>query len=449
MKPSLETLPDPQLFELIFDSVAEGIFTTDINCRITSFNRAAEKISGFSRAQAIGQYCFDIFRTDLCHRQCALRNTLSQRIPISNIRVNILTRDGVKKPISVSTSILHNKAGRVNGAVEIFRDLSSLEELRKQAVGSKTFENIVSRNPEMHEIFELIPDVAQSECSVLVQGPSGSGKELITRSLHQLSPRRDKPYIRVNCAALPANLLESELFGYVKGAFTDARRDKPGRFVLADGGTVLLDEIADMPLPLQAKLLRVLQEGEVQPLGSTRTLSVDVRVISSTNRPLKQMVEQGQFREDLYYRLNVIAIDLPPLSRRREDIPILIDYFIQQLRYKTGKPIQNVDDEVIDHLMNYDFPGNVRELENLIEHTFVLCKSETIELQHLPRYLFESPPPREKPQTKPVTSLGQAEKQVIEDSLREHNGNKQKTAEALGIHRSTLWRKICAYGIDG
>ncbi|MBN2326623.1 MAG: sigma 54-interacting transcriptional regulator [Candidatus Omnitrophica bacterium] len=445
MKTVLETLPQTNLFELIFQSIEEGVFTTDFEFKITSFNRAAEEITGFSRDQAISQRCFDIFRTDHCQKQCALRNTLTKGIPVKNVRVNILTREGVTKPISVSTSILRGRSGETAGAVEIFRDLSSIEELRRQMTGGRSFESLVSRNREMHDIFELLPDVAQSECNVLIQGPSGSGKELIARALHNLSPRKENPYIRVNCAALPSTLLESELFGYMKGAFTDARRDKPGRFLQADGGTILLDEIGEMSVALQAKLLRVLQEGEIQPLGSTKTLSVDARVIASTNQSLKDMVEKGLFREDLYYRMNVITIELPPLARRREDVPILIDHFIQKMRLKTGKEIQQVSDDVLERLMQYHFPGNVRELENIIEHAFVLCKSDTIDMRHLPRYMLEMIPGRQAELDHSQHFLDYAEKRILEEKLKECGGNKVAAAQQLGIHRTTLWRKLKKY----
>ncbi|MFO8057746.1 MAG: sigma 54-interacting transcriptional regulator [bacterium] len=433
--------------DLIFDSITEGVFTTDEDCRITSFNRAAEAITGFHRQEAIGQYCFDVFRTDLCHTKCALRYSLESGMPVSNVRVNIMNREGVKVPISVSTSVLYDREGRSLGAVEIFRDMSALEELKKQLHEADSFEKMVSRNKEMQEIFNLIPDVAESDCNVLIQGPSGSGKELLARAIHKLSSRRDRPYIRVNCAALPEPLLESELFGYAKGAFTDAKRDKPGRFVVADRGSLLLDEIGDMPLSLQAKLLRVLQDGEIQPLGSTKTIHVDVRVVASTHYDMKKMVKEGGFREDLFYRLKVINIDIPPLRRRKEDIPILVDHFIRTFNQRQGKNIKGVSEEVLEHLLSYDFPGNVRELENAVEHAFVLCKSELIQLNHLPRDMRETETePAED--ASPKSPIEHAETRTIKELLEKNHWDKGKVADILGIHRTTLWRKMKKLGIS-
>ncbi|MEW5946172.1 MAG: sigma 54-interacting transcriptional regulator [bacterium] len=437
-----------EIFEIIFNSINEGVFSTDRDCRVTSFNTAAEKISGFKKEEVIGQYCFDIFRTDLCQSQCALRTTIQQGKPIDNVRVNILTRDGRSVPINVSTTVLVNEDGEVFGALEFFRDLSEIEELRKQLSGSFKFNDLVSSNAEMKELFNLLPEVAQSECNVLIQGPSGSGKELFAKALHTLSSRKNGQYIKVNCAALPDNLLESELFGYVKGAFTDARRDKPGRFELAKGGTILLDEIGDMSIALQSKLLRVVQEGEVQPLGSTKTLYTDARIIASTNRDLRKMVAEGGFREDLFYRLNVITINIPPLSRRREDIPLLIDHFMNRQRLMSGKDIRRMSPEAVEILMRYGYPGNVRELENAIEHAFVLCKRDVISVEHLPRGIVDFSPSRETGSGEPgYNPLMLAEAGEIQRTLKKHNGNRLRAAKELGLHRTTLWRKMKRYGI--
>ena len=322
---------------IIFDSISDGVFTTDHDCRITSFNGAAERISGFSRRDAIGKFCFDIFRTDLCQTGCALRNTLKNGEPVSNVRVTIVTRNGRKAPISVSTTLLRDESGQCVGAVEFFRDLSEIENLQDRVSKLSRAEDLVSANEKMQRLLELLPEVAESECNVLIQGPSGSGKELLAHALHNLSPRKHNAFIRINCAALPETLLESELFGYARGAFTDAKRDKPGMFYLAQGGTLLLDEIGDMPLTLQVKLLRVLNNGEYQPLGSTRMMQTDARIITSSNQDIKQMVERGVFREDLYYRINVINLQIPPLRERLEDLPLLIEHFIQKFKSKRKK----------------------------------------------------------------------------------------------------------------
>ncbi|RJP64996.1 MAG: PAS domain-containing protein [Candidatus Abyssobacteria bacterium SURF_17] len=432
--------------EIIFDSISEGVFTTDHGCRITSFNRAAERISGFSRSDAIGKYCFDIFRTDLCQAGCALRNTLENGNPVSNVRVTIITRDGRKVPISVSTTLLHDESSHCIGAVEFFRDLSEIESLQDKVSKLNRFENLVSCNEKMQRLFKLLPEIAESECNVLIQGPSGSGKELLAQALHNLSPRKHNAYIRINCAALPETLLESELFGYVRGAFTDAKRDKPGMFYLAQGGTLLLDEIGDMPVALQVKLLRVLNNGEYQPLGSTRMLQTDARIITSSNQDIKQMVEQGSFREDLYYRINVINIQIPPLCERLEDLPLLIEHFVQKFRAKRKRDIRGVSPDVLKSLRKYDFPGNVRELENAIEHAFVICRGNIIGVEHLPERILDAV--RTDEESSRRASYGQSsEESIIREALARNSGNREKTAEELDMHRSTLWRKIQRYGI--
>lgn len=447
--PDIET-PNFQ-HELILDSLTEGVFTTDRNCRITFFNRAAEEITGHSCRDAVGKFCFDLLKGDLCVDLCPLHKTIEKGIPISNVRVNIQTSDDLRLPIGVNTSVMKDSSGNVIGAVVLFRSLITIEELRDQLLGSQTFESLVSRNAEMQEMFRLLPDIAQSECTVLVQGPSGSGKELLARAVHNLSPRSHGPFVVINCGALPETLLESELFGYKRGAFTDAHRDKPGRFVLAKGGTLLLDEIGDMPPSLQVKLLRVLQDGEIQPLGSTETQMVDVRIIAATNRDIKSMVGKGAFREDLFYRINVINIEIPPLSRRREDIPALVEYFIRRLNVRARKNIQGVSDQVMAIFLSNDFPGNVRELENAIEHTFVLCKEDIIQVNHLPKYLIQTASisePEKPPSTGISNYLNSSEEAILKSLFEKHRGNRNAVAAELGVHRATLWRKLKKHNIE-
>ena len=429
----------------IFDSISDGVFTTDSDCRITAFNKAAEKITGFSREHAVGRYCFDIFRTELCQSHCALRHTLQDGKPTSNIRVSIVARDGRIIPVDVSTTLLRDGEGQAAGAVEFFRDLSVEEELRGRLTQCDAFANLRSSNAAMQRILKLLPQVAKSECNVLVQGPSGSGKELVAQAIHNMSPQHHGPYVCVNCTAIPENLLESELFGHEKGAFTDAKRDKPGQFELANGGTLLLDEIAEMPLALQVKLLRVLNNGEFKPLGSTQTHHADARIITSTNRDVEAMVHAGAFREDLFYRINVLTLTIPALKDRLEDLERLIGFFLERFRNRQGKRIMEVSDEAMVVLREYDWPGNIRELENTIEHAFVLCQGDSIRVKHLPDRIVG----RSRPGTSPPSPSGEPlSEAAIRECLRRNYGNRSKTARELGVHRSTLWRKIREHNID-
>ena len=433
----------PDVGELIFQSITDGVFTVDHNRIITSFNRAAEEITGFEAEEAVGQHCFDIFRTEFCHTRCPLKDTLQHHDMVENARVSILTKEGCELPISVSTEVLRDRKGRVIGGVEFFRDLSTLEDLHRRLDEKKALEDIVSVNRKMQELVQLLPDVAKSECNVLIQGPSGSGKELIAQVIHNLSPRHYGPYIKINCAALPATLLESELFGYEKGAFTDAKRDKPGQFCLANGGTLLLDEISEMDPALQVKLLRVLNNGEYQPLGSTKTMRTDARILAATNANLEEAIANGSFREDLYFRINVVNLEIPPLRDRPADIALLVDHFLKKFRKKTRKRIRRMAPEALAVLRRYSFPGNVRELENAIEHAFVMCHGEEILPQHLPPAVT-----REGSRVNGVTPKKKDEREVILDALRRNQGNRTQAAKELGIHRTTLWRKAKSYGIE-
>jgi len=432
---------------IILDSIADGVFTIDLSNNITYFNSAAERITGISRDQALGQKCFEVLRTNICQTACALQKTIENGKELINLHVNILNSEGCTIPVSISTAVLRDENDEIVGGVETFRDLSTIEMLRKEIRSQYTFENITSKNREIHNILDILPDIAQSGSTVLIEGPSGSGKELFAHAIHNLSGRKGK-FVALNCAALPDTLLESELFGYTKGAFTEAKKDKPGRFALAEGGTIFLDEIGDVSAMLQVKLLRVVQEKEYEPLGATATIKADVRIVVATNRNLSQLVAQGSFREDLFYRLNVVRLSLPPLSRRREDIPLLIEHFLQKFNAIKGKDIEGISEDALDILMKHNFPGNVRELENIIEYAFVLCHGRMIEVEHLPNELLSAAIRNNSQQTIPDSRpLHQAEVKTIMGVLHKYGGNRRKTAACLGINKTTLWRKMKKYGI--
>jgi PAS domain S-box-containing protein len=432
--------------DIILDSIADGVFTVDHQWRITSFNCAAEKITGVPREEAIGQQCRDVLKAEICEKSCCLQKTMTTGEPIVNKTVYIVNALGQRLPISISTALLKDEAGAVMGAVETFRDISIEERLRKTIEEAYSFEDIISKNKPMHRLFGILPDVADSASTVLVEGESGTGKELFARAIHNLSPRKNKPFIAVNCGALPDTLLESELFGYRAGAFTDAKKDKPGRFKQADRGTLFLDEIGDVSPAMQVRLLRVLQEKTYEPLGSVESTRADVRIIAATNRTLAELVKEGKFREDLYYRINVIRLTLPPLRERMEDIPLLVGHFIERLNAIQQKNILGVTDETLACLMSHDYPGNIRELENILERAFILCKAGMIEPHHLPESLYIHKP-AEGRQPLETLSIKDMEAIFLTNALRRNGWNRLKTARQLGMHKSTLFRKIKALNI--
>lgn len=429
----------------ILDSLNEGVFTVDRDWRITSFNRAAERIIGISREQALGCRCSEVFRASVCEQNCALRRTFESGLPVVDASAHIVNRQGQRVPIRVATALLKDSSGKIIGGVETFQDMTQVEQLRKQLHSRYSFEDIIGRSPAMLQLFDLLPLVAASSSTVLIEGASGTGKELFARAIHHLSPRSKKPFVAINCAALPDTLLESELFGFKAGAFTDAKRDKPGRFALADGGTIFLDEIGDISAAMQVRLLRVLQERTIEPLGGTKPVPVDVRVIAATNRNLSSLVQQSLFREDLFYRIRVVYLQLPGLAQRREDIPLLVEHLTSKFNHLQGKNIAGVSDEVMARLMEHDFPGNVRELENIIEQAFVLCRDGQIEAKHLPPELRTGS--GENSGKNGLIRLDSLERSTIEEALRRRRGNRRQAAADLGINASTLYRKIRTFGI--
>ncbi|MDM7996276.1 MAG: sigma 54-interacting transcriptional regulator [Acidobacteriota bacterium] len=434
--------------DTILESISDGVFSVDADWRITTFNRAAEEMTGVLRKDAIGQRCAEVFRSSLCGDTCALRQTLETGKPIVNKSAYIINSEGDRIPISISTAVLRDAEGRVIGGAETFRDLSELETLRSELEGKFHVVDLASRSSRMRRIFEALPAIAASSSNVLLLGETGTGKELAAKAIHALSPRRRGPFVALNCGALPEALLESELFGHKAGAFTGAIRDKAGRFALANGGTIFLDEIAEIVPALQVKLLRVLQERSYEPLGATHSERTDARVIAATNKDLAEWVRTGLFREDLYYRINVVRIELPPLRQRKEDIPMLIHDFIRRFNRLQKKSVQGITHEALSLLMAYHWPGNIRELENVIERAFILCRDGCIDIRHLPEELaghFSIRTPDSR--MKSVQEVLEAE--AIRAALQRTGFNRLAAARELGIHKTTLFRKIKKLGLKG
>ncbi len=433
--------------DAILESISDGVFTVDQDWRVLSFNRAAELITGIPRDEAIGRRCSDVFRASMCESECALRHTMESGAPVVNKATFIVNSSGKRLPISVSTALLRDECGTVVGGAETFRDLSVIEELRTQVRGRFQVGDIISRSPSMRRLLDVLPRISDSESTILLQGETGTGKEMFARAIHGLSPRRNGPFVAINCGALPDTLLESELFGYKAGAFTGASKDKPGRFALARGGTLFLDEIGEVSQALQVRLLRVLQERRYEPLGGTRSEEADVRVVAATNRDLAAQVNSGAFRQDLYYRIKVMKLDLPPLRRRREDIPLLIQHFIDAFDALQNKRVSGVSPDVLAVLTAHDYPGNVRELQNVIEHAFMLLSEGQIELEHLPTELVPVTPARAE-KRKLLETMNAIEARAIREAIERNGGNRLAAAQDLGMHKSTLFRKVQQLGID-
>ncbi len=435
---------DNTLTEVILESISDGVFTVDHHWRITSFNKAAEQITGVGRDDALGRYCWEVFRSNMCESDCALKRTMNDGKSFVSSSTSIISSEKKLIPISVSTSLLVDDEGEVLGGVEIFRDHSLVEELRRELSGACGIDDMISQSQKMQDIFRIVDQIGESDSSVLITGETGTGKELMARAIHNHSPRRDQPFITINCGALPDTLLESELFGYKAGAFTDARTDRQGLFGAAGNGTILLDEIGDTSMAFQVKLLRVLEEGEYTPLGSTLPVRTDARIITATNKNLEEMADRQEFRRDLYYRINIITLALPPLRERREDIPLLVDRFIDKMNRRKSRMVNGLSREAADILASHHYPGNIRELENIIEHAFVLCQNGEIKPDHLPASFLHHPAPLPV-QDDPVdyrSATAASEAETIMKALARTGYNRSAAAAYLGIHKSTLFRKI-------
>jgi len=437
--------PPPASLSGILDSISEGVFSVDDEWRVTSLNRAAEQLLGISRSEALGRPCREIFRSDLCDDACPLRYTRETGLPIRNHAARFTDPRGRQVPVSISTNLLRDSRGAIIGAVESFRDLSVEETLRKEIRDKYTFHDIVSKSPKMRQLFEVLPTIARTDSTVLIEGETGTGKELLARALHALSHRRNRPLVIVNCGAVPDTLLESELFGYKAGAFTGARTDKPGKISRAHRSTLFLDEVGEMSAALQVRLLRVLQDGVFEPLGSVDSIKADVRFIAATHHDLSRDVAEGAFREDLFYRLNVIPVRLPPLRERKADIPLLVDHFLGRFSASFGREISGVFPDVLQLLISHDYPGNIRELETTLEHACVMCAGGTVELEHLPASWQER---SAAPADGLAAEISEHEAQFIRDALERHGWHREAAARDLGIHKATLFKKIRKLGIE-
>ncbi|MCK8600256.1 sigma-54 interaction domain-containing protein [Desulfoferrobacter suflitae] len=443
----------------ILNTMNDGLAVIGPDGAILMVNQALERMTGYSREELIGSSCA-LFNCDTCE---IARSTgkgkwcsLFDRGYLTNKRCLLMRKDGSYFVALKNASVLKNIDGQLIGAVETLTDISEIdkrdqqiEQLSKLLVSEKGFHGIIGESLAMQRVFEIIEKAAQSDAPVIVYGESGTGKELVARAIHQLGRRREGPYIQLNCAALNESLLESELFGHVKGAFTGAYNHRVGRFEAANGGDLFLDEIGDVPLPIQVKLLRVLENKQFERVGDHRSISVDVRVITATNRDLQKLVTEGRYREDFFFRINVIPIYLPPLRERMEDIPLLVESFIRQLSTKTGKSITGMSSEAMTQLMSYQWPGNVRELKSALEYAFVIAERGLIQPDQLPASIFEKQVPCAPGGAghDPV-SFSLNEKSTLIQALQKTKGNQSEAARLLGVSRVTVWHRMKRYGVD-
>lgn len=434
--------------DLILDSIGEGVFSVDKKFKIVFFNRAAERITGYSREEVLDKFCKHIFKSHNCSVYCPIARVLETDKNLYDFESSLIGKDGMAIPVKLNSSILRDENNIPIGGIVSFRKYSEIEMFSKKLEKSPQYYGVIGVSKVMQDIFALIEEISESGASVFIRGESGTGKEMIADAIMKSSPRKDKPYIKVNCSVFPSTLLASELFGHVKGSFTDALKDRKGRFELADTGTIFLDEIGEIPLQTQIQLLRVLQEGTFERIGESEMKKVDVRVIAATNIHIENAIKKGAFREDLYYRLNVIPIEIPPLRERKEDIPYLIEHFLEKYALIYKKDAKELSDATMDLLLTYNWPGNVRELENIIEYLFVRTGDEQIiEDYKLPPSLKITRTHYSAPM-KNLTNDDSDEKAQLISLLEANHWNRSVVAEKLNIGRTTLWRKMKKYGIE-
>ncbi len=462
MKPKTHQLWNIEFLRQILDSMAEGVFTLDMGGKISSWNSAMERITGYSDREALGQTCRIIGCSRCFGRECPATpeacGILKGRKK-EDSECLVRHKNGHDVPVIKNARTVWNEDGEIIGAVETLTDLTELEKARRRADEAARrleeiyqFGNIIGKSKAMQQVFESIKAAADSQATILIQGDSGTGKELVAGAIHYNSPQKNGPFLTINCSALPESLLESELFGHVKGSFTGAVRDRKGRFEEADGGTIFLDEIGEISPYIQVKLLRVLQEKEIERVGDSRKIKVNIRIVAATNRDLYSLVSEGTFRQDLYYRLKVFPIDLPPLRQRREDIPLLADHFIRKQNAKTQKRIKGLSESAMRIFMDYAWPGNVRELENAIEHAFVLCRRGHIDVFDLPAEIRvvkyqpahtvdpDSPPRRTFPRRKMT-------REKLVEILKDCDWNKAEAGRRIGLSRTAIWKYMKKWDI--
>ena len=428
----------------LLEALPEGVFTINTKWQVASFNRTAEKITGYTRQEVLGRYCWEVFRSDLCELGCPLKDALETGKAGTQQDVRILKKKGKPRTILVNTGVLRDDQGLIVGAVETFRTLTGEIEPSKTAKNSPGFSGIIGQSPPIKKLFNVLPDIAASEANIFLTGESGTGKELFARSIHHNSSRSKHPFVAVNCSALAESLLESELFGHEKSAFTGATKTKRGRFELVKRGTLFLDEIGELKPSLQIKLLRVLEQREFERVGGTMPIPLEARIVSATNKDLSRVLEDGSFRKDFYYRLRTVPMVIPPLRDRKEDIPLLVDHFIRVFNDTFKKKVKGVDKTVMDLFLNYHWPGNVRELERAIEHAFVFVKGPVILSGNLPKLdIFN---PKAFPGSSGSTKI-RLTRETIHRALEKTDGKKKNAALLLGISRTSLWRKMKTFGL--